>query len=256
MADPTTELAKEFLEFNNYLVRKETKFYKNKQMKGTASDIDIIATNPRGIKIGDLELKANIIAEVKSWAILKRKTLDRIYKDKFKHIDNPAISWRQLRKYIPSKIFDKLVFCLATTEDVYQYAMKTYEIKILTTGFIIKQIARFFKDSPRNWTYYPEWYNYNIIKSIMYYLFNSHMRRGNLKDKLALEDIVWIDPKKEGRYRNRFVEGNSTFLEDLIYFQTSGEAFSNLIKRFAEEYPSWFKSELRSNKKFWAYLIK
>ena len=42
MADPTTELAKEFLEFNNYLVRKETKFYRNKELKGTASDIDIM----------------------------------------------------------------------------------------------------------------------------------------------------------------------------------------------------------------------
>ena len=60
MADPTTELAREFLEFNNYLVRKETKFYRNKGQTGTASDIDIIATSPRGMKKGSLRLGRNI----------------------------------------------------------------------------------------------------------------------------------------------------------------------------------------------------
>lgn len=155
MADPTTELAKEFLELNDYLVRTETKFYKNKELKGTASDIDIIATRPKGMKIGELELKENIIAEVKNWQIMKRKTLDKIYKNKFKHIDNRAVSWKQLRKYISSKIFDKVLFCLATTEDVYDYAIKKYEIKVITTGFIVRQIARFFKERGK-WTYYPE----------------------------------------------------------------------------------------------------
>lgn len=48
MADPTTELAKELLEFHDYLVRKETKFYKSRKLKGTASDIDIIAISPKG----------------------------------------------------------------------------------------------------------------------------------------------------------------------------------------------------------------
>ena len=90
----------------------------------------------------------------------------------------------------------------------------------------------------------------------MYYLFNSHMQRGNWKDKLMLEDIVWIDLKEDPQYRNRFVEGNSKFLEDFIYHQTSGEAFSSLIKRFAKAYPKWFKDELKSNKKFWDYLTK
>jgi len=256
MADPTTELAKEFLEFNNYSVRKETKFYKKSELKGTPSDIDIIATSPKGIKIGELELKENIIAEVKNWKIMKKKTLDRIYKHKFKHIDKPEISRKQLKKYIPSTIFDKVIFCLATTEEVYNYALRKYKIKIITTGSIIRQIARFFKESPRRWTYYPESYNYNIVKSIMYYLFNSHMKRGHWKDKLTLEDLVWIDPEKEPQYRNRFVEGNAKFLEDLIYHQTSGEVFSNLINRFAREYPKWFKDELKSNKRFWAYLTE
>lgn len=256
MADPTTELAKEFLEFNDYLVRKETKFYKNRELKGTASDIDIIATSSRGIKSAELELKRSIIAEVKNWQIMRNETLDRIYKDKFKQIDDPEISWQQLRRYIPSRIFDKVLFCLATTEEVYKYALKKYEVKIITTGFIIKQIARFFKESPRRWTYYPEWYNYNIVKSIMYYLLNSYMKQGRWKDKLTLEDLVWIDPEIDSRYRNRFVEGNSEFLENLIYHQTTGEIFSNLIKRFAEAYPEWFRNELKSNKDFWTYLTK
>ena len=30
------------------------------------------------------------------------------------------------------------------------------------------------------------------------------------KDKLTLEDLVWIDPKEESYYRNRFIEINST----------------------------------------------
>lgn len=82
------------------------------------------------------------------------------------------------------------------------------------------------------------------------------MRRGEWKDKLTLEDIVWIDLEDEPRYRDRFVEGNSKFLEDLVYYQTSGEVFSNLIKRFAKGYLKWFRDELKSNKKFWAFLTK
>lgn len=87
MADPTTELAKEFLEFHDYLVRKETKFFQSRKLKGTASDIDIIAIRPRKTKIGDLELEANIIAEVKNWQIMKEDTLDGIYEKKFEFID-------------------------------------------------------------------------------------------------------------------------------------------------------------------------
>jgi len=67
MADPTTELAREFLEFNNYLVRKETKFYKNKDLKGTASDIDITTT--RAINARELGLKKDIVAEAKNWKL-------------------------------------------------------------------------------------------------------------------------------------------------------------------------------------------
>jgi len=256
MADPTTELAREFLEFNHYLVRTETKFYRNKKLKGTPSDIDIIATRSKRTRIDELELKRNIIGEVKNWQIMKEGTVDRIYRNKFRHVDDPKISWQQLRNYIPSRIFDKVLFCLATTEDVYNHALVKYKIKIITTGFIIKQIANFFKESPRRWSYYPEWYNYNIIKSIMYYLFNSHMKRGRWKDKLTLEDLVWINPEEDPQYRNRFVEGNSKFLEDFIYYQTSGEVFSILIRRFAQGYQKWFKDELKSNKRFWTYLTK
>ena len=84
----------------------------------------------------------------------------------------------------------------------------------------------------------------------MNYLFLSH----RYKDKLLLEDVVWIDPEKEPQYRNRFVELNSRFLEEFVYHQTSGEVFSKLIQRFAEKYPSWFKKQLKSNKRFWTYL--
>lgn len=251
-----TELAREFLELNNYLVRKETKIYRNKELKGTPSDIDIIATRSKGSELDGIELKRNIIAEVKSWEIVKKETLDKIYKKKFKHIDDPEISWQQLRKYVSTSNFDKVIFCLATTEEVYKYAVKKYGIKIITAGFMIKQIAKSFKENPRRWTCHPEWYNYNTIKIIMYYLFNSHMMQGRWKDKLTLEDLVWIDPNDRGdaRYRNQFVEGNSEFFEEFVYNQTSGKVFSNLIKRFAEGYPKWFKDELKSNEEFWVYL--
>lgn len=253
MADPTTELAKEFLEFHDYLVRKETKFLRSKKLKGTPSDIDIIAISPRETKIGELELKENIIAEVKNWQIMKEETLDDIYENKFQFIDDePRISWKQLKKYIPHKRFDKVIFCLATTEDIYNYAWEEYKIKIITTGFIIKQIAELFKERERRWSYYPERYNYNVIRSILYYLYNCY----KWKDKLMLEDLVWIDPIEEPRYRNQFVMLNSKFFEEFVYHQTHREVLINLINRLAKEHPTWFKKQLKSNKKFWTYLTK
>jgi len=253
MADPTTELASEFLELNNYLVRTETKFYKNKEEKGTASDIDIIATAPQGVKLDNIELNENIIAEAKNWEVVSKKTLDQIYKRKFRYVDKDEISWPQLRKYISTKSFDKVLFCLATTEDVCTYAQRKYGIKIVTTGFMIKQIAIFFKNSPRNWSYYPEWYNYNIIKGIMHYLFSAD----RFKDKLLLSDLVWINVEEEPKYRNRFVEANAKFFEDFIYHQTDGEVFANLIKRFARSpWQGWFKKQLKADRKFWKYLTK
>lgn len=253
LADPTTELAKEFLEFHDYLVRKETKFYKSKDMKGTPSDIDIIAISPRETKIGDLMLKENVIAEVKNWQIKKEETLDDIYENKFKFIDDERqASWKQLKKYLPSRRFDKAIFCLATTEDVYDHAWRKYNIKIITTGFMIKRIAQFFKEEERRrWSYFPERYNYNIIRSIMYYLYNCY----KWKDKLTLEDLVWIDPEEEPRYRNQFVKLNSKFFEEFIYNQTYNGVLISLINRLAEENPSRLKSQLKSNKKFWRYLI-
>lgn len=251
MADPTTKLAREFLEFHGYLVRKETKFYKNKELRGTASDIDIIATRSSHAK--ELGLKKDIVAEAKNWEILKKKTLDRIYKNQFKYINDYAISWKQLEKYISTKRFDRVIFCLATTEDVYDYALKKYRIKMVTTGFMIRLLAKAFKEKSRRWTYYPEWYNYNMIKCIIYYLFNCYA----WKDKLTLEDLVWIDPEKEGYYRNRFVEVNSKFFEKFVYHQSPPrQVLSNLIEKLANERRRWLKNRLKSNKKFWFYLTK
>lgn len=115
---------------------------------------------------------------------------------------------------------------------------------------MIKNLASFFKESPRNWTYYPERYNYNAIRSLMCYLFDC----SKYKDKLTLEDLVWIDPKKDKQYRNRFAEINAKFLEDFVYYQSTGEIFAKLIERFADEYPDWLKKQLKANPKFWKYL--
>jgi len=251
MADPTTELAKEFLEFHNYLVRKETKFFQNRELKGTPSDIDIIAVRPMGPSLGDLEVENNIIAEVKNWQITKEETLVDIYDAKFKFIDeNPRTAWKQLKKYLPNRKFDKILFCLATTEKVHDYAWEQYGILIITTGFMIKQIAQLFRESDRRWSYYPERYNYNVIRSIMYYLYNCY----KWKDKLLIEDLVWVDPVDDPRYRNNFVKLNSKFFEEFVYRETDSTVLTNLIDRLANKYPTWFKRKLKSNKKFWKYL--
>lgn len=251
MADPATELAKEFLEFNDYSVRKETKFQKNRKLVGTPSDIDIIATRPRGIRFNGLELRENIIGEVKNWSILKEEQLEKIYRDKFKFIDDyPDQSWKQLRRWVKSKRYDRVVFCFATTERVFEYAMEKHKIKVITAGFMIKDLARFFKGSDRRWTYYPEQYNYNMIRTIMCYLYSCHQ----WKDKLTLEDLVWIDPNEEPRYTNSFLKINSATIEELVYNQSNGEILHNLIRRSIREDQSWLKSQLKTNKSFWKYL--
>jgi hypothetical protein len=251
LADPTTELSKEFLEFNDYLVRKETKFQKNKKLQGTPSDIDIIAISPKGIQEKELQLRECVIGEVKNWSIREKSTLDEVYKDKFHFIDaQPSIAWQQLKKLIPSKNFEKVIFCFATNQEVYDYALKKYRIKIITVGQMLKHMADFFKTSNRNWTYYPERYNYNAIRALMCYLFNCT----KYKDKLTLDDIVWIDPEEDKQYRNRFAKINGKFFEDFVYYQSSGDIFTQLINRMAADYPWWFKEQLKANKKFWQYL--
>jgi hypothetical protein len=257
MADPTTELTKEFLEMNNYLVRKETKFQnkaKGNKLSGTCSDIDIIASSPKGIQEKELQLSGIIIGEVKHWAILKKATVDYIYKKKFRFIDKkPKLAWQQLKKWIPSKDYDRVIFCKATTQEVYDYALKKYTIKIVTIGIMIKMIARFFKESNRNWTYYPERYNYNVIKNIMNYLYECY----KWKDKLTLADLVWINPKDEKRWRNRFVETNAKFFEDFIFYETSdANVLGKIIERIAKKYRKYLKRELKANKEFWKYLTE
>jgi len=117
VADPTTELTKEFLEINNYLVRKETKFKKNRKLEGTHSDIDIIAISPKGIQTPELQIGECVIGEVKHWEIMKKTKLDEVYKDKFRFIDTqPKIAWRQLRDLVHTRKFDKVIFCFATNQ--------------------------------------------------------------------------------------------------------------------------------------------
>jgi uncharacterized protein (UPF0305 family) len=115
---------------------------------------------------------------------------------------------------------------------------------------MLKHMTQFFKTSKRNWTYYPERYNYNAIRALMCYLFDCT----RYKDKLTLDDLVWIDPETEPKYRNRFAEMNAKFFEDFVYYQTSSEIFVKLVNRIAADYRGWFKKRLKENKKFWNYL--
>ena len=145
MADPTTELTKEFLEINNYLVRKETKFQnkvKNNDLFGTCSDIDILAISQFGIQTANFQLSKVIIGEVKNYSIMGNKEVDSIYDTKFYFFDSePKFAWAQLRDLIPKKEHDKVIFCRATSQQVYDYALKKYNIKIVTVGLMIKLIA-------------------------------------------------------------------------------------------------------------------
>ena len=233
MADPTTELAREFLEFNEYMVKKETKFYKNKKLKGNPGDIDIIAVSSKDTKFGDFILNKQIVAEVKNWKVDKKSIIREIYEDKFKHIDNYKISWKQLKKYFPYQKFDRVLFCFATTEEIFNYAWEKYGIKIITAGFMIKQLANQYKEYGRL-TYYPEAYNLNLIRTIMTYLFDSH----KYKDKLLIEDLVWIDPYEEPKYRNQFNKLNAKFMADFVIYDN--DVLIDMIK----EDPRWFFDEV------------
>lgn len=83
MADPVTELAKVFLECEGYVVRKETKFHRNRVAEGTASDIDIVAIGQKGIAVDGVKLKESMVAEVKSWEFMENGRVD-IYAIAFK----------------------------------------------------------------------------------------------------------------------------------------------------------------------------
>ncbi len=252
MADSSTEIAREFLELMGYAVRKETKFFKNKKQFGTASDIDIIASRAKELRIDGLVLGKNIVGETKNWDVDNRGTLDWIYEDKFRFIDNSKISWPQLKTFFETRSFDRVLFCLATTNEVFKYARKRYGITIVSAGLMIKQMARFFRESDHNLTYYSEWYNYNMLKTIMRCLYEIKW-----KDKVTLEDLVWIDPSKNSKYRNKFIEVNSRFLEEFVSRETDGIVMGNLLKRLPEKW-DWkrIRDQLKSNRKFWSYLVK
>lgn len=236
MADPTTELAKEFLEVYGYSIRKVTKFTKNRKLKGTPGDIDIIAVSPKNVKFREFELKKEIVAEVKNWEVMIKDTFDGIYDNKFKYINDYDISWQQLRYYIKSKKFDRILFCYATTDKVYSYALKK-RIRIITAGFMIKELIKFYKNQKKS-SFYPEWYNLNLIRSIMDYLVHSY----KYHNKLVLEDLVWIDPEKDTQYRNKFNKLNGKLMADFLYYDNE-----NLIDMIKDD-PDWFFDE--SLKKF------
>lgn len=231
MADPTTELAREFLEFNNYIVKKETKFHKNKELEGTPGDIDIIAISPKGVDLGEFKLKKIVVAEVKSWDVTTKEQFNNIYDDKFYFINKENIGWKQLKKYISSKKFDRVLFCGGTTHEVYKHAEKN-GVRIITSGFIIKYFCDYYTEDFKD-TYYPEAYNFDLIRAIINYLNESH----GFKDQLTLKDFVWIDTYKNSRYTTKFNKRNSKFMADFLNYDY--EQLRELIK----EDPEWYFEE-------------
>lgn len=215
MADPTTELAKEFLEVYGYCIRKVTKFVKNKKLKGTPSDIDIIAVKSKKTNFIKLVLDKQIIAEVKNWPVYDKQTFDHIYDDKFKYINNHDISRSQLKDYFSSSKFDRILFCHSTTPEIFNYAFKK-KVKIITSGFIIKQLINFDKKQKKD-SFYPEWYNLSLINTLLDYLVHSY----EFNDKLLLEDLIDIDFKKNPRILKKFYNLN------LKYFKKINKKFND-----------------------------
>ena len=202
------------------------------------------------VAFNEFSLGKNVVGEAKNWEVERRSTLDWIYRNKFRFIDNSGISRPQLRTFFKSRSFDKVLFCLATTDDVFEYAQSKYGIKVMSAGFMIKQMIKFFRSSDHNFTYYPEWYNYNMLKTVMQYLYTM-----NWRDKLTLEELVCIDPRTDSRYRNHFMKTNSKFITDLISKETEGGAFEILLRRIPDDWDrKWVKDVLKSNKGLWSYL--
>ncbi|MBI4452479.1 hypothetical protein HY637_03555 [Candidatus Woesearchaeota archaeon] len=231
MADPATELAREFLEFNKYIVIKQTKFHKNKKLKGTPGDIDIIAISPKKCKLEGFTLKGIVVAEVKNWNVKTKAHFNDIYSDKFKFINNDKIGWKQLKKYISSKKFDRVLFCGATTNAVYKYAEKK-GVRIITSGFIIKYFCKHYTKY-RKKTYYSEAYNFSLIRTIM-----NHLNKfGTFKDKLTLKDFVWINHEEDAKYTNQFNERNGKFMADFLFYD------EEQLRKLIEDKSEWFFNE-------------
>lgn len=228
-----TELAREFLYLNKYHVSTDVKFYKNKEHKGTKGDIDIIARRVNDLKLDDFILGKNLVAEVKSQIIKSKKNFDDIYSDKFAYIDDLEIGWTQLKNYVPGKNFERILFCLATTEEVYKYALKKYNLKILTFGFIFKEFNKLYQESGKR-TYIPDAPFFSMTRWFSLYLYKSHL----YQDKLTLEDFIWIDPDEEPRYRKEFNKLNSEFISRFLWYD------DDALKKMLLDDPSWFLKQI------------
>lgn len=233
MTDPMTDLASEFLYLNKYHVSTEVKFYKNKEQKGTKGDIDIIARRVKNLKLDDLTLGKNLVAEVKSQIIKRKTAFDNIYSDKFAYIDDLDIGWSQLKDYVPNKNFERILFCLATTEEVYEYALKKYNLRILTFGFIFKELNKLYQETGQR-TYIPGASFFSMTRWLSWYLFKSHL----YQDKLTLEDFIWIDPDDEPRYTKEFNRLNSDFMSRLLWFD------DDALRKMLLREPSWFLKQI------------
>ena len=206
MGDAITGLAREFLEFNYYFVKEfvvlDEDSYIQKGFEGVAI-VDVIATSLKGADFGEFKLGKEVVAGVKNWNFNDKRQVDQMYEAKLKLVDKFDISWKDLNKWISSKKFDKVLFCSAATTEVCDYALKKYGIRIITTGFIIKQFCKMIKDTKAregkdfifiegvkqvqiHAAYYPDAVNYGRISAIIDYLNSPH----KYKDKLAAEDFL------------------------------------------------------------------
>jgi hypothetical protein len=250
MAEPMTELAKEFLEMNNFIVRKETKFFKEgmyyNETHGTAGDIDIIAVRKDNLKFENEVIKNQIVAEVKSFDLSNMTQLKEVYEDKFKFIENSS-NWNQLTHFFSSKKFDRIIFCFSVSNGMREKAKK-YKIKIITAGQIIKHFFKIRSKDPGKWTHYPEWYNFFLIRAVHNYVNNPNY----YDDKLLLKDILDIEPMGDSYGRNRFNEYNGEIMGDFIYYDEI------VIEKMMKCSPEWFlDTALRVCKeKNKAYLVK
>lgn len=258
MPDAMTQLAKEFLELNHYIVSTNIKIPKSKNQ--TESDVDIIASSNKGSKTlaDEFDLKyKTIIGEVKNYSISSGKTLTEVYYSKFKHVEENPFSRNRIKEYVRlSHKFDKVLFCKDIKPSVLKYAKK-HKIKIITAVQMISYMARHYKglitnNAKRSHTYYPEWYNYNTLRILMDALADPSYYR----DRLHLKDLVLLDFDTQGSTRSGFIHQNQSFLEGFSYHAKQDVILKNLITRLYENYPRAIIDILKSNNKLWNDLIK
>ena len=218
MEEPMTQLVKEFLEVNDYLVRVNTKIDKGQR---TMSDIDILAHRIKTKrKIQYIPLNDSIIGEVKNYRIIKKGTwgFENIYKkafEVFEHEENVNI----MGHIVPIKDAERVLFCFSATTDTLETA-EIKKITIISASYMVKNLIGHInsnlKENKNSWAYYPGWPIYSFLRHLIDLLSTTNTYAG--KDRLLIENLIFenvrdnIENHKTKKSEKEFINRNSKFL--------------------------------------------